>query len=167
MEKELVIGMGQCGGNLSEELDKKGINVMAINTSKEDLDPLKIDDRKKAHLPTSRGCSKNRKIALDEIKRHFPFILSSIETRYPLQDNVLVAFSAGGGTGGGSSPVLIDIMMDEWDKKNFSCVLALPSTTDSLQAKFNAVECYRELSQISMLKNLFVLNNLNQNIICI
>ena len=70
------VSIGQAGGNIGDLLAEKGYNVLAINTSKEDLATLKFITHK-YHVPNGLGCSKNRDTAKQAIASYFDNIVDN------------------------------------------------------------------------------------------
>lgn len=161
-ENTLFIGIGQAGGNIVRKFEEKGFFTFYINTSAEDLYTIPTSDIRKFHIPTAFGCNKDRKKALDYTKQYFSMIIDSIDRRYPLQNQVIFVFSLGGGTGSGISPIILDIISNKFPEKNFGVACVLPDKNESLKAKHNAVETYKQLSSIEGIKNIYVLDN-NEN----
>lgn len=158
------VSIGQAGGNIGDLLAEKGYNVLAINTSKEDLATLKFITHK-YHVPNGLGCSKNRDTAKQAIASYFDSIVDQIDN-FCKEDIIYFIFSAGGGTGSGLSPWLIDILISDGlesegdtPTKNYGVITILPSDQESPRARENAYACFSELAAIEGLCNVFVLDN--------
>lgn len=169
-DKISFVCIGQAGGNIGELLAETGYNVLAINTSKEDLNTLKVVPHK-YHVPDGIGCSKDRKEAKRILDAHITDIVDQIDN-YCNEEIIYCVFSAGGGTGSGFSPDLIDALIgtyvteDGYSEKKIGVITILPSDTESPQAKMNAYQCLEELSELEdCMCNIFILdNNKTQNI---
>ena len=169
-DKICFVCIGQAGGNLGELLAEQGYNVLAINTSQEDLNTLKVVTHK-YHVPGGIGCSKDRKEAKRVLDAHIEAIVDQIDN-YCSEEIIYCIFSAGGGTGSGFSPDLIDALIgmyvddDGYACKKIGAITILPADSESPQAKMNAYQCLEELSELEeCMCNLFILdNNRTQNL---
>lgn len=158
-ERILFECVGQCGGNIGQLLMNKGFICHFINTSNDDLNSIKVRDDFKYHIPNAMGCNKDRKKALYFAKDYYEHITSVIDNGFPRQDIVFFVFSLGGGTGSGISPAMIDYLAKRNPHKHYGAVVILPSTNEPIKAHVNAIECYNQLKNIELLKNVFVLDN--------
>lgn len=163
-DKICFVCIGQAGGNIGELLAEKGYNVLAINTSKEDLNTLKIIPHR-YHVQDGIGCSKDRKEAKRVLDRSITDIVDQIDN-YCSEEIIYCIFSAGGGTGSGFSPDLIDALIgmyvtpDGYATKKIGAITILPADSESPQARMNAYQCLEELSELEeYMCNLFILDN--------
>ena len=158
-EKVFYIGIGQGGGNLAQGLENKGFSTLAINTSKEDLNTLTV--KHKYHIVGGEGCSKDRNVGKDLIKKDFPNISTQIKNHAGNAEIIFVGYTSGGGTGSSQGPVLTDIltMHPDYKDKIICSVVILPSNKESIQANSNAYCCFREISNIKNSGACFVLDN--------
>ncbi len=153
--KIAFIAIGQAGGNIGREFEKRGFQVLYINTSKEDLDTLK-DAKHKYHIKGGEGCNKVRKKAKMLLSEDFDSIFEEIQQKLKAE-MYFVVFSSGGGTGSGAGPMLIDLLLDEG--KTVGAVTILPSKDDSLKAHINSYECFKELTAIEQMASCFIIDN--------
>lgn len=107
-----LIGVGNCGGALVQNLYDLGYRkVLAVNTSRGDLDLLRIPENQKFLLDigqeyTGRDAQKSAKA----VGRYRQDILHLIRQIFASDlDHIMVCFGAGGGTGSGSVAELTDI----------------------------------------------------------
>jgi hypothetical protein len=156
-ERILFIAIGQAGGNIVSLMEQKNYHCLYINTSYDDLQT--IQGRNKYHIPSSYGCSKNRKKAVEYAKDYYNNIIGIIEDKFPQQDIVYFVASLGGGTGSGLIPIISDIISHKNQNKHYGSIVIIPSLNESLQSQINAVEAYNQLTNIKTLKNLLVLDN--------
>lgn len=156
-ERIVVVGFGQCGGNITQEFDRLGFNTFYINTSYDDLKTIESDN--KFHIPGAYGSSKNRLKGLEYVKKNCNKITDAIVSTYPTADIFLFNFSLAGGTGSIFGPVMLDIMSQDHPDKIFGAACVIPEFRESIKAKLNAVKCYKDLISIEGLKNLFILDN--------
>ncbi len=157
-----VICIGQAGGNLGFLLKKENFDVAFINSSKGDLDTLNIDESKKYHIKDGLGCAKDRTTAKQIAQKDFSNINEFLNKSLGEKEFYYIAFSTGGGTGSGISPVLADILTTHLGKK-VGLITILPSDKDTLQAHINAYECVQEISNLKNICSTFVVDNNRKN----
>lgn len=158
-DKILFIGVGQGGGNLCQELECRGYRTLAINTSKEDLNTLTV--KHKYHITDGEGCSKDRSIGRQLIRKDFANIAKQIDNCGNDVEIIIVGYTTGGGTGSSQGPVLTDIltMQPNYKNKIICSVVILPSNKESIQANSNAYCCFKEISNIQRGGACFILDN--------
>lgn len=154
----LFIGVGQSGGNIASELDKRGYLTTYINTSNVDLHTIKSPY--KYHVPGATGCNKDRRKALEFAENYYNQMADYIDERFT-QDIVMFCFSLGGGTGSGIGPVMLDVLARKNPDKHYGAVVVLPSLNESLQSRVNAMAAYKDLMKVENLRNIYVLDNNN------
>lgn len=149
------IGVGQAGGNIVQLFEQEGYPAMYINTSKEDLNTLK-DSKYVYHITNGEGANKDR----DKAKK---LVIDDYDNIAAMVDKVMdceilfVVFSSGGGTGSGTGPMLIDLMLDE--NRKVGAVTILPTSDESIKTKYNSYECFRGLLSLDKMASLFILDN--------
>lgn len=159
-----IICIGQAGGNIGFLMKNENFDVVFINSSKGDLDTLNIEKSKKYHITDGLGCAKDRTTAKQIAQKDFSNINEFLNKSLGEKDFYYIAFSTGGGTGSGISPVLADILTTHLGKK-VGLITILPSFKDTLQAHINAYECLQEVSNLKNICSTFVIDNdTNSNI---
>lgn len=160
-ERLLFVGVGQAGGNIANELEKKGYYAAYINTSREDLSTLETDARNTFHIPTTSGCSKNKSKARLYVKKYYQGMLNHITNNFPNQDIVFFVFSSSGGTGAGIAPALLDVLSSDPENefKNYGAIMVLPSEEESIKCLINGLNTYAEITEIENLKSVFLIDN--------
>jgi cell division GTPase FtsZ len=145
-----VVGVGQGGSRLAETFWKLGYRrVAAINTAAQDLKPIALPEKHKL-LIGGTGVGKNRKKAQALFEEHREDVLDFLKSTFQTGvDRILVCIGAGGGTGAGGGPIVVDICHDlcqtigaekaSTDAK-VGAVLALPSKSEGSRVKINAKE---------------------------
>ena len=156
-DEVLFIGVGQAGGNICQLFEDKGYNVLCINTSKQDLDTLTV--KHKYHIAQENGCSKQRYLAKEYIKRDFDNIVEVLKKYIADAKIIFVAFSAGGGTGSGAGPALCKILKRKYPSTTICMITILPDVGESFQANANAYECFQDILKVSDSGACFVLDN--------
>ncbi len=153
-----IIAVGQAGGNIGQLFEESGYSVLYLNTSQEDLDTLK-NAKHKYHITGGEGCNKDRNKAKQLVIYDFDNIAEQIDE--VLKCEILfVVFAAGGGTGSGAGPMLMDLLLDG-SSRFVGAVTVLPAQTESIKAQINAYECFAELVQIEASAAVFVIDNNN------
>lgn len=157
--KVLFVGIGQCGGNVALEFKKKGYTALFVNTSIDDLMTLPVERESIYHIPMTRGCGKNREQAKEYIRGGYERIQNLLLTEYPQFRYVYFCHSVAGGTGGGMTPVLINILARNMPGISFGAISILPYDKESLKVKHNAIMCIKELTKVKLLKNVLLVQN--------
>lgn len=150
------IALGQGGGNIGLLLEQAGYTVLFMNTAKEDLATLK-DVKYTYHITNGEGCNKNRDKAKDLIIEDFENIAKQIDEKIQ-EEYIYVIFSAGGGTGSGGGPMLVDLLIQHANRK-VGAITILPSTIEPLKTFINSYECFNELENIENMCSTFILDN--------
>jgi tubulin-like protein CetZ len=152
MKPIMIVGVGQCGGNIADVAETKGYPTLAINSYKGDLDSLK-NVLQRLHLSGYNGAGKNRENGKQALKDNLDIVIESISAMVSEQPIkiILVAFSADGGTGSGSGPLLIQVLSEVFPEIIIGAIPVLPLLTDSIGSIANASECITELSEIETL----------------
>lgn len=153
--KIAFVAVGQAGGNIGRLFEEKGYTVIYINTSQEDLDTL-TSAKYKYHIPDGEGCNKDRHKAKQLVVDDFDRIAAEIDSKIT-QKMIFVIFAAGGGTGSGAGPMLIDLLTDE--DKTVGAITIIPAETESVKSHINAYECFSELVEIDATAACFILDN--------
>lgn len=149
--------IGQAGGNIGNILEQRGFNCLFVNSSEEDLKTLNVKYR--YHIPEGEGCNHDREKAISLIKKHYKKIVEQVNDKLYHQNLIYLVFSAGGGTGSGSSSILLEALNACTNAKNFGCITILPSENEAPKSHMNAYKCYQELSCIDRLASVFTIDN--------
>ena len=148
--KFAVVGVGQGGCRLAATFWKLGYRrVAAINTAAQDLKPISLPQENKM-LIGGTGAGKNRKMAQKLFEEHREDILDFLKKTFKTDmDRILVCIGAGGGTGAGGGPVVIDVCRDLCQAEGIEgsdggakvgAILALPTKSEGSRVKSNAKE---------------------------
>jgi len=158
MKKNIgFITIGQAGGNIGLLFQELGYKVLFMNTSQEDLDTLK-GAKQTYHIKNGEGCNKDRDKAKSLIFEDFSAISKQILQNFKEEEFIYVIFSSGGGTGSGSSPMLIELLIQHLDKK-VGAITILPNRNEPSKPFINAYECFTELEGIENVCATFILDN--------
>jgi len=148
--KFAVVGVGQGGSRLAETFWNLGYRrVAAINTAAQDLKPLKIPEENKLLIGGS-GAGKNREVAKNIFEEHREDILDFLKNVFKSNfDRVLVCIGAGGGTGAGGGPTVVEIAHDLCEsfgietsdyQAKVGAIVALPTKAEGSRVRSNAKE---------------------------
>ena len=170
--KFAIVGVGQGGSRLAETFWKLGYRrVAVINTAPQDLKSIKVPAANKL-LVGGQGAGKDRKLAEGIFKESREDILDFLKRTFKGGFNrALVCLGAGGGTGAGGGPVVIDIVHDlcqtygienaDTDAR-VGAVVALPTRGEGSKVQSNAkqtAEVLISFSQKGTLSPLIILDN--------
>ena len=170
--KFAIVGVGQGGSRLAETFWKLGYRrVAVINTAPQDLKSIKVPVANKL-LVGGKGAGKDRKLAEDVFKENREDILDFLKRTFKGGfDRALVCLGAGGGTGAGGGPIVIDIVHDlcqtygienaDTDAR-VGAVVALPTRAEGSKVQSNAkqtAEVLVNFSQTGTLSPLIILDN--------
>jgi cell division GTPase FtsZ len=155
-----VIGSGQGGSRIAEAFYKQGyLKTIVVNTAQHDLHHVELPDKHKLHMNRSvDGAGKNMDsgaAAAEEFKQD---IYDRMLKVFGKTDRILVTVGAGGGTGGGSCKVLVDIAKkylkytgcDNVNEK-VGVVIALPTAGESASPNVskNAKQLLEDLTDMA------------------
>jgi len=170
--KFAVVGVGQGGSRLAETFWKLGYRrVAVINTAAQDLKSVKVPRENKL-LIGGQGAGKDRKVAEAIFNENREDVLDFLKRTFKGGfDRVLVCIGAGGGTGAGGGPVVVDIAHDLCETygvessptdARVGAVVALPTRAEGSKVQLNAKETANSLiasSQEGTLSPLIILDN--------
>ena len=160
MKKNIgFIAVGQGGGNIGSLFEEAGYTVFNTNTAPQDLATL-TKAKHKYHIKGGEGCHKDRLKAKKLIKNDFKDLLKNI-SQILEEEYIFVIFTTGGGTGSGSSPMLIDLLTRR-TSKTIGAICVLPSRDEPLKTFINSYECFKELEEIERFGATFILDNSKQ-----
>lgn len=150
------IAVGQAGGNIGQIFEAQGFSVLYLNTSMEDIKTIK--GKHIYHIEHGEGANKDRDKAKSLVINDYDNIAKQIDDVLPDAELIYVIFAAGGGTGSGAGPMLIDLILGDKDV-SVGAVTILPALDESVKAQMNAYECVRELADIENVSSCFFLDN--------
>lgn len=154
-DKIAFAAVGQAGGNIGQLFEARGYAVLYLNTSREDLDTLE-GAKHKYHITGGEGCNKDRHKAKQLVIDDFDNIAAEMDSKLDAE-MIFVIFSAGGGTGSGAGPMLVDLLLDEG--KTIGAVTIVPGPGESVKSQMNAYECFTELTSIEGSGACFIIDN--------
>jgi cell division GTPase FtsZ len=152
-----IVGVGQCGNNLSETFHRIGYRrVLLVNTAQTDLDSIEDQIPK---LPIGkRGAGKDPKIGRDGVDAKATLIRNAILRNFGEDfDKIVVCIGLGGGTGSGGGPQVLQIASDIIKSrggnpaKDVIAVVTLPDPSiDGPRQCFNALEAYGKIVRLNV-----------------
>jgi len=171
--KFAVVGVGQGGSRLAETFWKLGYRrVAVINTAAQDLKPISIPEKNKLLIGGKGGAGKDRKVAKSLFENQREDILDFLKKTFKGGiDRILVCVGAGGGTGAGGGPLVVEICHDlcqtfgvenSSEDAKVGAILALPTKSEGSRVKNNAQQTAEELIKFATegtLSPLIILDN--------
>ena len=143
----LFVGVGQCGGNITQELEKLNFNSYYVNSSLEDLDTIDTDISNKYHIPKTKGMAKDRQYALEVLgsNDNLPNITNKIYENFSNCRIVYFVLSLGGGTGGTMGGILAHDYAEAFPEKIVNVIAVLPSSNEDMLIQANAVKSLEQI----------------------
>ncbi len=179
--KLVVIGLGQCGGNIADEFARLGkrarshrgieivIGAFAVNTDTADLSSLshiKSDFQHRILIGSRRtgghGVGKVNELGAEIAKEDGDKILEAIRATPRLfeSDAFLLVAGAAGGTGSGSLPVITQLIKERYTDKPIYNLIILPfqheEDTEG-RTVYNSAVCLK--SAYSVADSIFLIDN--------
>jgi cell division GTPase FtsZ len=146
-----IVGIGAAGNNIADEFAKRGVQSIAINFSARDLEALEhVEER--LVLVGSEGVGKVRESATKLMENNWESAIEFVKKHMsmPSIEVILVTFSTGGGSGSGSSPLLIEMLQSEMPDKTFVSCPILPDLSEVMVSQMNTLSTLEELSDLSV-----------------
>ena len=163
--KVTVIGCGQCGCQITSEIEqavnrldgsKENVAFVGINTSQEDLASVQLSH--KIWIEGSKGAAGQRERSISELSYGIDGILEELKSHIITDSIVFVASSLGGGTGSAIAPVLADILLES--EYTVGMILVLPADSEPLKIRDNARQAFDEVDQLKpRMGSIFILDN--------
>ncbi len=155
----LFVGVGKCGGAITNRIQRRGYRAFYINTAFGDFVELeRVSDSQLYAIPEAGGCNKDRELAKDLVADNAAEIISIFNSRYPSFKNYFFVFSLGGGTGSGMTPALAKYMAQQG--KKVSLIIVLPTRQENRKPSANAYACLAEIEEMMpYLCNVYIVDN--------
>lgn len=156
-----IVGTGQAGSRMAQSFFKLGYDAIAINTAMQDLKHIAIPDSNKLLLEgTLGGAAKTLSIGHGAADANRDQILELVNDKLGHTQVCVLCTSLGGGSGAGSTEVMVDILSSTG--KPIVVMAALPMGNEDAQTKSNALETLSKLTksvQSKKIHNLIVVDN--------
>lgn len=148
-----IVGIGQGGCKIAKEFHDNKYRSFFINTSYDDLSQLGVKDDLIYHVPSAKGCAKQRDVAIEYGKNYYGEMTGKLIDAHPTTKIFVVHYTLGGGTGGGLSNFFMATLktkLKERGKSNTTiiAVVAKPREFESYQLQHNAQESLKELKAL-------------------
>jgi len=179
--KLVVIGLGQCGGRIADEfarLNKRASSqrrieivagTFAVNTDAADLSGLTAIKHDYQHRiliggrkTGGHGVGKINELGAEVAREDADKVIDAIRVtkRFYETDAFLLIASAGGGTGSGAAPVLMQHIMERYrDKPVYACIVLPFEHEEQTEERttYNAATCLK--STYSVADAVFLIDN--------
>ena len=156
-----VVGVGQCGSKIAEELYERGYNAVVINTALQDLKHINIPERQKMFLDYSLGgAAKDLDTGKAAVEEYEDAVLKHVEDNTEDCEVLLLAVGGGGGTGSGSAETMVGLMSQLG--KPLSVLFVLPMSSEDSLSKHNAIQTLAKLARMAkedVINSLIVVDN--------
>jgi cell division GTPase FtsZ len=165
--KMVVVGIGQCGGRLADELlelnsgMKTITGAFAVNTDEADLSGLwniPSDYQHRILLGGRKtgghGVGKINEVGAQLARENSDKIIDALRvtSKFYETDAFLVMGSTAGGTGSGSMPVIVDIIKQRYRHKPVYALAVLPfehEETAELRSVYNTATCLKSVYAVA------------------
>lgn len=150
-----IIGIGNCGSQIAKlAYETAGCEAFAINTSEKDLSTLPGSIPRRV-IGETEGTGKNRDIAKKSLKDAIVNLIREEEFREFVsgKDALLVVSSAGGGSGSGMAPLLVEIGKKSFKNKDGTSKImilvgVLPKLSEGESTQVNALQYLQEIYDV-------------------
>lgn len=156
-----AVGSGQAGGKLASQMYSLGYPAIAINTAPQDLADIEVPEANKLLLKYGLGgAAKDLTVGHAAAEAYAEEINDLINRKLSDCEVILFCTSLGGGSGAGSSEIIVEIL----SKLELPIVVmtVLPQTSDDVQVKSNALQTlskFTKMVQSKKIANLIVVDN--------
>jgi len=154
--RALIVGIGQCGTKIADLFALVDFEALAINTSKSDLGYLRHIPRERRiligeSLTGGKGVNANPVLGREAMKRDLPLVMRKIKlmSGYEDVDIFFLTFGFGGGTGAGGTPVLAEVLKEEYPDSLVVAIGALPLREEGIRPTINAAITIDKLSKFA------------------
>ena len=154
MLKVGLIGIGNAGNQVATLASEKlGIDVFAINSSRQDFDTIP-DSIPKKLIGDEKGAGKNRSDAKAFLKKQIMDLMSDEDFKNFMvsKEVVYICSSTGGGTGSGMAPIMSSIIGNSFKNSDGSdkiiiLIGILPTLLEAYSTQVNTLDYLTELYQ--------------------
>ena len=149
-----LIGIGNAGNQVATLASEKlGIDVFAINSSRQDFDTIP-DSIPKKLIGDEKGAGKNRSDAKAFLKKQIMDLMSDEDFKNFMvsKEVVYICSSTGGGTGSGMAPIMSSIIGNSFKNSDGSdkiiiLIGILPTLLEAYSTQVNTLDYLTELYQ--------------------
>lgn len=162
-----IVGIGQGGCKLAKEFYDNKYRSFFINTSYDDLSQLKVNENFIYHVPSAKGCAKQRDVAIEYGKNYYGEMTGKLMDTHPTAKIFVVHYTLGGGTGGGLSNLFMATLRNKLKQmgktdSTIIAVVAKPREFESYQLQSNAKKSLDELNALvgaNVVDQYYIINN--------
>jgi cell division GTPase FtsZ len=144
-----TVGLGQAGSRVCEIFYNFGYESCVFNTATQDLEHIKLPDKKKIFLPFALGGAgkelDNGRLAIEQNAEK---ILEDLNNNFDeTQEMLILAVSGGGGTGSGGAEAILGLMATLG--KPIGVIYILPMESEDALSKHNSVVTLGKLAKMA------------------
>ena len=152
--KAFLIGVGNCGNQFVECAYKNGFeNVFAVNSSSRDMDNDVLNANINCFLigNNDRGAGMNRNAAKELFKMNFRQLFDNMKFKQMCDESdiIVIGTSTSGGTGSGTSPIIVKALKQLYPTKTIIFYGVLPRLSASDVELSNAAACVSEIEDLN------------------
>ncbi|WP_252251127.1 hypothetical protein [Clostridium sp. VAP52] len=158
------VGTGQCGGNITQELEHYKNQAFYINSSLDDLDTIETDYNKKYCIENVKGMAKDIVYANEVItsNENDEKIAEQIYKSNPNAHIYFFIFGISGGTGGAMTIPIMRKFKEWYGDKIVNAIVVKPHEDEDMINHYNAKICLEGIKQCmdeGIVTNLQILDN--------
>jgi cell division GTPase FtsZ len=156
-----IVGSGQAGSIIAESFSQLGYDAVVFNTAVQDLVHINLPNSNKLHLSYGLGgAGRELDIGYAAADNYRDSIRELLNKKLSDSQTFLFCTSLGGGSGAGSSEVIIDILSEFGAP--IVVMAALPQSSDDAQVKSNSLITLSKMTKLlqsGKISNLIVVDN--------
>ena len=138
-----IVGLGQAGGRLADEFHALGYPTVLVNTSSQDINPMKCPNKV---IIGQGGAGRDTKAGDAAVTKHKDKIIAEVHKIFDNVERVLVVAGSSGGTGGGGVAALVDVLTDQLQYP-VGVLTTLPLKSEDARSKKNTISVLRALTK--------------------
>ena len=140
-----ILGLGHAGSRIAESFYKLGYKAIAMNTATQDLVHIGLPEDCKLFLDTGmQGAAKDLTRGEEAAITYKEQIFDLINDKLSDAQILVICSSAGGGSGAGSLPIIVDICQQIG--KPIILMSILPMVSEDVKTKSNSLETIAKLA---------------------
>ena len=142
-----ILGLGHAGSRIAEEFYKLGYAAVAVNTATQDLVHIDIPNKNKLFMDCGiQGAAKDLNRGFEAAVQYKTQLQELVYDELDACQVIIIASSAGGGSGAGSLTTAIDIC--NTTGKPIVLMTILPMSSEDAKCKSNSLETIAKLTAI-------------------
>lgn len=144
-----IVGLGQAGGRLADQFHALGYPTVLINTSSQDINPMKCPNKV---VIGEGGAGRDTKAGNSAVTKYKDKIIAEVFKVFDKVERVLVVAGSSGGTGGGGVVALVDLLADQLQYP-VGVLTTLPLKSEDARSKKNTLNVLRALTEKAIAGN--------------